>query len=133
MIIKIRLRTFGKKYEVRKASSVNIGGNKYLPFDEPIPYKDLFISPIKLKDSYDVQNILNILQIDKNNLGHVEFISMSKLRFVLIMICDSEEYQTELYNLLYKSLSIPLDNIIEIYIDDYKEYLLLIIFFYLYF
>lgn len=33
MIIKIRLRTFGKKYETRKASSVNIGGNKYLPFD----------------------------------------------------------------------------------------------------
>ena len=99
--------------------------NKYLPFDEPIPYKNLFISPIKLKDSYDVQNILNILQIDKNNLGYIEFISMSKLRFVLIMICDNEEYQTELYSLLYKALSIPSDNIVEIYIDDVREYLVI--------
>lgn len=99
--------------------------NKYLPFDEPIPYKDLLISPIKLKDSHEIQNILSILQLDKNNLGHIEFISMSKLRFILIMICDSEEYQTELYSLLYKALSIPNDNIIEIYIDDTQEYLVI--------
>jgi hypothetical protein len=35
---------------------------KYLPFDKSVPYKDLLISPIRLKDIYDVQEILNILQ-----------------------------------------------------------------------
>ena len=60
--------------------------NKYLPFDEPIPYKDLFISPIKLKDSYDVQNILNILQIDKNNLGHIEMFQLVKSPYMFNII-----------------------------------------------
>ena len=73
---------------------------KYLPFDKSVPYKDLLISPIRLKDIYDVQEILNILQIDKNNLGQIEFISMSKLRFILAVISNEVKFQQELYTLL---------------------------------
>lgn len=95
---------------------------KYLPFDRPVPYKDLLISPIKLRDMYEVQEILGILQIDKNDLGEVAFISMSKLRFILVVICNEEKYQKELYQLLYKALSIK-DKVIDIYVDDNTEYL----------
>ena len=98
---------------------------KYLPFDKCVPYKNLLISPIRLKDIYDVQEILNILQIDKNNLGQIEFISMSKLRFILITILSEEKFQQELYTLLYKSLSISNDDIIEYYINEDTEYLVI--------
>lgn len=98
---------------------------KYLPFDKSIPYKNLLIKPIQVQDIYDVQEILNILQIDKNSLGNIEFISMSKLRFVLGVIANEEKFQYELYTLLKKSLSIPDDNIIEIYVDDDTEYLVI--------
>ena len=98
---------------------------KYLPFDKSVPYKDLLISPIRLKDIYDVQEILNILQIDKNNLGQIEFISMSKLRFILAVISNEVKFQQELYTLLYKSLSIPDDDIINVYVNDDTEYLII--------
>ena len=58
--------------------------NKYISFNKPIPYKSFLIYPIKLKDTYDVQDILNLLQIDKNILGNIELITMSNLRFVLM-------------------------------------------------
>lgn len=98
---------------------------KYLPFDKSVPYKNLLISPIRLKDIYDVQEILNILQIDKNNLGQIEFISMSKLRFILAVISNEVKFQQELYTLLYKSLSIPDDDIINVYVNDDTEYLII--------
>ena len=97
---------------------------KYLPFDKPVPYKDLLISPIKLCDMYDVQEILAILQIDKNNLGEIAFISMSLLHFVLFVVCAEEVYQRELYQLLSKALSIN-DKIIKVYANDNEEYLMI--------
>lgn len=97
---------------------------KYLPFDRPVPYKDLLISPIKLRDMYEVQEILGVLQIDKNDLGEIAFISMSKLRFTLLAICTEEKYREALCQLLYKALSIK-DKEIDIYIDDTTEYLII--------
>ena len=97
---------------------------KYLPFDRPVPYKDLLISPIKLRDMYEVQEILGVLQIDKNDLGEIAFISMSKLRFILLAICTEEKYREALCQLLYKALSIK-NKEIDIYIDDTTEYLII--------
>jgi hypothetical protein len=97
---------------------------RYLPFDKPIPYKNLLISPIKLCDMYEVREILGILQVDKNNLGEIAFISMSKLRFLLIAICEEDKYQEQLYQLLYKALSLK-DKIIQVYLDDKSEYLMI--------
>ena len=71
---------------------------------------------------YDVQEILAVLQIDKNTLGEVAFISMSKLHFVLFVVCAEEIYQRELYQLLSKALSIG-DKIIKVYANDKEEYL----------
>jgi hypothetical protein len=97
---------------------------KYLPFDKPVPYKDFLISPIKLRDMYDVQEILGLLQVDKNNLGEIAFISMSKLRFMLLVICSEEKYQFELCLLLQKALSME-NKIIQVFINDKTEYLII--------
>lgn len=97
---------------------------KYLPFDKPVPYKDLLISPIKLRDMYGVQEMLDILQMDKNELGEIAFISMSKLRFILIAVCAEEKYRNALYELLHKTLSIG-NKEIDVYLDDKTEYLII--------
>ena len=96
---------------------------KYIPFDKAVPYKDFMISPIKMRDIYDVQYILAILQIDKNDLGNIEFISMSFLRFILILAFQDEQIQFGLNDLLCKALLLPEDYIIQIYADDDQEYL----------
>ena len=87
-----------------------------------MPYKEFNISPIKLRDVYDVQNILDILQIDKNNLGEIRFISMSNLRFILGVIYQEDKYQYELTMLLSKALGLSDDEVIQIDIgDDYER------------
>lgn len=99
--------------------------DRYLPFDKPVPYKNLLISPIKLRDMYEVQGILGILQVDKNTLGEVSFISMSMLRFILMVVCGEELLQKELYALLYKALSIDKKKEITVYLDDNEEYIMI--------
>ena len=50
---------------------------------------------------------------------------MSKLRFILAVISNEVKFQQELYTLLYKSLSIPDDDIINVYVNDDTEYLII--------
>ena len=73
--------------------------NKYISFNKPIPYKSFLIYPIKLKDTYDVQDILNLLQVDKNILGNIELITMSNLRFILMTAYVEDKYRVQLDDL----------------------------------
>lgn len=94
---------------------------KYIAFNKAVPYKDFLIYPIRLCDFYDVQDILDILQIDKNILGQIELISMSNLRFILMIAYDEEKYRSQLDVLLRKALNIRDDYDIQFYIDDKTE------------
>ena len=80
--------------------------NKYISFNKPIPYKSFLIYPIKLKDTYDVQEILNLLQVDKNILGNIELITMSNLRFILMTAYVEDKYRVQLDYLLRVALNI---------------------------
>lgn len=99
--------------------------NKYITFDKPVPYKDLYIYPIKLCDMYDVDDAIDILQIDKNELGDINFISMSNLRFVLLAINEIEGLGTSFEYLLRKALNISDDYAIQKYISSKEEHLIL--------
>ena len=55
---------------------------KELYFDEPIPYKELLIYPITMKDYLEFHWLVNCLLIDKNSVPDVNVISMSYLRFL---------------------------------------------------
>ena len=99
--------------------------NKYISFNKPIPYKSFLIYPIKLKDTYDVQDILNLLQVDKNILGNIELITMSNLRFILMTAYVEDKYRVQLDYLLRITLNIDDDKEIQIYADDHSEKILI--------
>lgn len=94
---------------------------QYIPFNKAVPYKEFMIHPIRICDFYSVQDILGVLEIDKNILGQIEFISMSNLRFILYLAHSEEKYQKQLDVLLRKSLNIPDDYEIQFYINDKTE------------
>lgn len=98
--------------------------NQYIPFNKQVPYKDFYISPIRLSDFAEVSMALNVLEIDKNTLGQLELISMSYLRFVLFAIDESEEIANSFEALLRKSLNIADDYTIQKYIGQDEEFLI---------
>ena len=99
--------------------------NKYISFNKPVPYKSFLIYPIRLCDTYDVQDILNLLQVDKNILGNIELISMSNLRFILMTAYVEDIYRIQLDCLLRKALDISNNKEIQIYVDDNSEEILI--------
>ena len=99
--------------------------NKYISFNKPVPYKSFLIYPIKLCDMYNVQDILNLFQIDKNILGNIELISMSNLRFVLMTAYVEDMYRVQLDYLLRTVLNIDDNKDIQIYVDDNSEKILI--------
>ena len=98
--------------------------NQYIPFNKPVPYKNYNIHALKLCDMYETSRALDILQIDKNTLGQIEFISMSNLRFVLLLAEIEEECAVSLEALLRKVLNVPNNYVIQKYINDKEEFLI---------
>lgn len=66
---------------------------KYRTFDEPVPFKDILIYPVKVKDYYRFMSSIDILKIDKNKIPDVRVIQMSYLTFILGIIIESNEYR----------------------------------------
>ena len=52
-------------------------------FGEPVEYKGLSIYPITMKDAYGFNKHIEIMNIDKNNMGDIEIIQMSYLYFLI--------------------------------------------------
>ena len=97
--------------------------NQYIPFNKAVPYKHLNIHAIKLCDLYGVSKALDVLQIDKNTLGQMEFISMSNLRFALLGAETDIGFAESLELLLRKALNIPNDFILQKYINEKQEFI----------
>ena len=73
---------------------------KELYFDEPIPYKELLIYPITMKDYLEFHWLVNCLLIDKNSVPDVNVISMSYLRFLYYQSVVKEEPYVYMVKLL---------------------------------
>ena len=99
--------------------------NQYIPFNKPVPYNNYSIHALKLCDMFEVSEALGVLQIDKNTLGEIEFISMSNLRFVLLMAELEKKCADSLEILFRKVLNVPNDYIVQKYISDKDEFLII--------
>ena len=64
---------------------------KELYFDEPIPYKELLIYPVTMKDYLEFHLAVSCLLIDKNSIPDVNIISMSYLRFLYYQSLENNE------------------------------------------
>jgi hypothetical protein len=99
--------------------------NQYIPFNKPVPYNNYNIHALKLCDMFEVSRALDILQIDKNTLGQIEFISMSNLRFILLMAELEQMVAESLEVLLRKVFDVSDDYIIQKYISEKDEFLVI--------
>lgn len=99
--------------------------NQYIPFNKAVPYNNFYIHAIRLCDMHQVDYALSVLQIDKNILGQIELISMSNLRFVLMIAETDNDFAVSFEFLLRKALNIPDDHIIQKYIGNKQEFLII--------
>ncbi len=83
---------------------------KYRTFDEPVPFKDVLIYPVKVKDYYRFMSNIDILKIDKDKIPDVRVMQMSYLTFILGIIIESEEYRDMFINILELCLHITQDD-----------------------
>lgn len=96
---------------------------KYFPFDIPVPYKDWHIHAIKMRDSYDVNDAIGILSMDKNTLGEADFIMMSNLRFCMLFVSSDPTYKESFESLLRVALDISDEESFRYCVDDDTEYI----------
>lgn len=80
----------------------NIGEyvEKYRTFDEPVPFKDILIYPVKVKDYYRFMSCVDILKIDKDKIPDVRVMQMSYLTFILGIMIESGEYRDMFIDIL---------------------------------
>lgn len=99
--------------------------NQYIPFNKPVPCNNFYIHPIRLCDMPECSPALDILQTDKNSLGQVELISMSNLRFILLVLESSEPHAESFEILIRKALNVPEDYTIQKYVNEVSEFLII--------
>lgn len=80
--------------------NIKVYVEKYRTFDEPVPFKDILIYPVKVRDYYKFMSSIDILKIDKNKIPDVRVIQMSYLTFILGIIIESNEYRDMFINVL---------------------------------
>lgn len=59
---------------------------KYFIYDEPVPFKDLLIHPVKMKNYFEFHIAVNCLVLEKNKIPDPKIISMSYLDFLFHLI-----------------------------------------------
>ena len=65
----------------------------YFTYNEPIPYKELLITPVTVKDYIDFFISVNCLMIEKNKVPDLKVIKMSYLDYLFYLINNSQEGQ----------------------------------------
>jgi len=82
------------------------GLDQYLIYDLPIPYKNLLINPIKMKNYNDFYDCVSCLLLDKNSVSNIEVISMSYLNYLLAVGMSEPLFLTALDSLLKLVLTV---------------------------
>lgn len=102
--------------------------DSYIAFDEPIPFKELLIYPVSIKDYHTFNNCIQVFMIDKNQIGKGEFISVSYLEFLIRQITKevslSEDKFSKLAYMLdmILKLSLHYDGLISYSVDEKKRF-----------
>ena len=92
---------------------------KELYFDEPIPYKELLIYPVTMKDYLEFHLAVSCLLIDKNSIPDINVISMSYLRFLYYNAANNDEpYVYMVKMLLCMVLHIDFNEEMNFYVDE---------------
>ena len=92
---------------------------KELYFDEPIPYKELLIYPVTMKDYLEFHWLVSCVLIDKNSIPDINVISMSYLRFLYYNAANNDEpYVYMLKMLLCMVLHIEFNEEMSFYVDE---------------
>ena len=90
-------------------------------YDNPVPYKDLLIYPIKVKDYILFHYYIDCLLLDKNSNPDVNIISMTYLRFLYYISSNGNSSLEKLYNLLKMCLKLE-DGSIKFYTKKDKAF-----------
>ena len=99
------------------------GNMKELYFDKPIPYKELLIYPVTMREYLEFHWLVNCLLLDKNSIPDVDIISMSYLRYLYYgSSVNNEPYLYMLNLLLMMVLHLEDENQIKFYLKDNKAY-----------
>jgi hypothetical protein len=56
----------------------------YYIFDKPVPYKNLFLYPVRMENYLEFMTFSECLTIDKNSIPDMKIISMSYLEYLMI-------------------------------------------------
>lgn len=92
---------------------------KELYFDEPVPYKELLIYPVTMKDYLEFHWLVSCLLIDKNSIPDINVISMSYLRFLYYNAANNDEpYIYMVKMLLCMVLHIDFNEEMNFYVDE---------------
>ena len=95
---------------------------KELYFDEPIPYKELLIYPVTMKDYLEFHWLVSCLLIDKNSIPDINVISMSYLRFLYYNAANNDEpYVYMIKMLLCMVLHMDFNEEMSFYVDEKSD------------
>lgn len=93
------------------------GLEKYLFYDNPVPYKELLIYPVTMYNYFDFHMFANCLLLDKNSVPKPEVISMSYFRYLFYLFDNGEPYLYMFLELMYMVLKLEREK------DDIKVFL----------
>lgn len=82
---------------------------EYAILDDPIPFHDLYIYPILVKDWHTFMSAYDILNIDKNQTNDIDIIQMSYLKFMLELILSDDVWKNKFLVILKLCFNIQFD------------------------
>lgn len=101
--------------------------SEYAFFGKPIPYNELEIHPVMVKDSGTFLSNMAILNIDKNTFNDIEIIKMSYLKFLGVLSLHDKTILDKLTQIFRLVLKIDDEKVVYLLPDGKKnDYTLLI-------
>lgn len=106
----------------------NIYKQVYFEWNEPVPYKEFTITPIRFRDYYLFRNSYDILAIDKNSIENGKYIGLSYLDFLIKILMNEGTANYQIYrDKLAVVLRLSLDaKLITYKFDEYGRTILFI-------
>ncbi len=72
----------------------------FCTLDNPVPYKDLLVYPVCVKDYYEFYWAVDCLLMDKNSVPDINIIKMSNLEYIYYLSINGEPYLYKFLKLL---------------------------------